>query len=178
MRMPRMIVLAVTLGLLLVGCGSGTSAGSGAQASPQPKPADAGTPTATTSPIPTEKPAAPTTGTVVKTADSEFGTMLFDRRGQAIYLFEKERTSTSECYGACAKAWPPVLTDGTPAARGQTREGLLGTTDRTNGKTQVTYAGHPLYYYAHEGPNEVLCHNVIEFGALWKVVQPDGKPAP
>ena len=49
---------------------------------------------------------------------------------------------------------------------------LLGTTRRTDGTTQVTYAGHPLYYYAHEGPNEVKCHNVSTHGGLWWVVTP------
>ena len=58
------------------------------------------------------------------------------------------------------------------------RPGLLGTTTRADGTTQVTYAGHPLYFYAHEGKRQVLCHNIEEYGGLWLVVQPDGKPAP
>jgi hypothetical protein len=41
----------------------------------------------------------------------------------------------------------------------------------------VTYGGHPLYYYAHEGPGQVLCHDVIEFGGRWLVVTPDGVAA-
>jgi len=54
---------------------------------------------------------------------------------------------------------------------------LLGTTPRTDGSTQVTYAGHPLYYYAHEGKNVVTCHNVNEFGGLWLAVTPTGQAA-
>ena len=103
--------------------------------------------------------------------------MLFDRLGQAIYLFDREATRRAECYGACAKAWPPVLTKGAPRASGDVRAALLGTTERDDGSTQITYAGHPLYYYAHEGPNQVLCHNVREFGGLWLVVTPAGEPA-
>lgn len=103
--------------------------------------------------------------------------MLFDRRGQAIYLFDKESTRRAECYGACARAWPPVLTDESPRGTGAVRPDLLGTTDRSDGSTQVTYAGHPLYYYAHEDPHEVLCHNVTEFGGRWLVVTPAGMPA-
>jgi predicted lipoprotein with Yx(FWY)xxD motif len=103
--------------------------------------------------------------------------MLFDRKGQAIYLFDKETTRRSKCYGACATAWPPVLTDGHPRAAGAVRDGLLGTTKRTDGSSQVTYAGHPLYYYAHENPHQVLCHNVTEFGGRWLVVTPNGTPA-
>jgi hypothetical protein len=58
------------------------------------------------------------------------------------------------------------------------RPGLLGTTRRADGVVQVTYAGHPLYYYAHEGKYEVLCHNVKEFGGTWLVLRPDGTAAP
>jgi predicted lipoprotein with Yx(FWY)xxD motif len=104
--------------------------------------------------------------------------MLFDRAGQAIYLFDKESTSRARCYGGCAEAWPPVLTDGVPRAGGAARTDLLGTTRRRDGSTQVTYAGHPLYYYAHEGPGQVLCHDVVEFGGRWLVVTPSGDPAP
>ncbi len=113
----------------------------------------------------------------VKVAQSEFGRMLFDASGQAIYLFDKERTSAPECYGACAKAWPPVLTQGRPQGVGAVRSQLLGTTPRKDGSAQVIYDGHPLYYYAHEDKNEVLCHNVAEFGGLWLVVTPSGEPA-
>lgn len=116
-------------------------------------------------------------GTRITTDRSQFGTMLFNRDRQAIYLFDKEKTSKPRCYGRCAKAWPPVLTNGRPTAGGETQPGLLGTTKRRNGTRQVTYAGQPLYYYAHEGPGQVFCHNVSEFGGLWLVVHPDGEAA-
>jgi predicted lipoprotein with Yx(FWY)xxD motif len=111
-------------------------------------------------------------------ATSQFGGVLFDASGQAIYLFDKEESATPECYGACAGAWPPVLTDGPPAAAAGVRGGLLGTTKRTDGSSQVTYAGHPLYFYAHEGKNEVRCHNIAEFGGLWLAVAATGEAAP
>ena len=114
---------------------------------------------------------------MIQTAGSAYGSMLFDRSGQAIYLFDRETTDTPQCYGACAEAWPPVLTRGVPQPSGAARSALLGTTSRTDGSRQVTYDGHPLYFYAHEGPNEVLCHNVSEFGGLWLVVTPGGDPA-
>jgi predicted lipoprotein with Yx(FWY)xxD motif len=118
------------------------------------------------------------TDMVVTTGDSEFGVMLFDDRGQAIYLFDRERTSTPDCYDECAAAWPPVVTDGAPQAGGAADPALLGTTQRTDGAVQVTYAGHPLYFYANEGPGEVLCHNVFLNGGLWFVVTPEGGPGP
>jgi predicted lipoprotein with Yx(FWY)xxD motif len=103
--------------------------------------------------------------------------MLYDVSGQAIYLFDAEKSTRPRCYGACANAWPPVLTKGRPRAAGAVRSRLLGTTRRSDGFIQITYAGHPLYFYAHEGKHQVLCHNVQEFGGTWLVVRPDGKPA-
>lgn len=123
-------------------------------------------------------PAPPsTTGTVITTGDSEFGTMLFNEKKQAIYIWEREGSEKPECYGNCAEAWPPVLTDGEPQAAGSANSSLLGTTTRTDGSIQVTYNGHPLYYYAHEGPGEVECHNISTHGGLWWVIQPSGNRA-
>lgn len=118
-----------------------------------------------------------TTGTVIAGGDSDFGTMLFDGEGQAIYIWELEESSTAECYDDCADAWPPVLTDGLPQAMDGVSSELLGTTERTDGTIQVTYNDHPLYYYAHEDPGEVKCHNISTHGGLWWVIQPDGDRA-
>jgi predicted lipoprotein with Yx(FWY)xxD motif len=104
--------------------------------------------------------------------------MLYDATGQAIYLFDAERSARPECYGECANDWPPVLTTGTPQGKRSVDADLLGRTRRSDGSTQVTYAGHPLYFYAHEGKYQVLCHNIEEYGGTWLVVQPDGDPAP
>jgi predicted lipoprotein with Yx(FWY)xxD motif len=122
-------------------------------------------------------PAGTATGVTVTTAGSDVGQVLFDGTGQAIYLFAKETTAVPDCYGDCAVAWPPVLAEGSPVAGAGTMTDLLGTTPRTDGSTQVTYAGHPLYYYAHEGKNVVTCHNVNEFGGLWLAVTPTGEAA-
>ena len=116
-------------------------------------------------------------GAVITVRTSEYGPMLFDDRGQAIYLFDKETTGTPACYDDCAALWPPVLTDGAPRPTGADAN-LLGTTQRADGSTQVTYGGHPLYFYANEGPGEVLCHDVDDFGGTWLVVTPAGTPAP
>jgi predicted lipoprotein with Yx(FWY)xxD motif len=117
------------------------------------------------------------TGTVITTGDSAFGTMLFNEKKQAIYIWEREVSEKPECYGNCAEAWPPVLTDGEPQATRGVDSSLLGTTTRTDGSLQVTYNGHPLYYYAHEGPGEVECHNISTHGGLWWVIQPNGNRA-
>jgi predicted lipoprotein with Yx(FWY)xxD motif len=161
-------IVAVSAGLALAGCG-----GDGDDSSDSAPAADE------TAPIPGGYGAAPAedgavAGTTIKASGSEFGTILFGPDDGAIYLFDKEKGTTSECYGACAEAWPPVLTEGEPQAGSGAKAGLLGTTERTDGSTQVTYAGHPLYYYAHDPPGEVLCHDVEEFGGLWLVIEPSG----
>ncbi|TDO36298.1 putative lipoprotein with Yx(FWY)xxD motif [Kribbella sp. VKM Ac-2527] len=179
----RTIAMLAACGLVLAGCGSDSGAGSAPASSPtasssaQPSP-DATTPPGGTPTSPADTSAPPRTGTGIKTAASDFGPMLFDTTGQAIYLFDKETSSAPACYSACAVAWPPVLTDGSPTAAGEVKQSLLGTTKRTDGSTQVTYGGHPLYYYAHEGKNEVKCHNITGFGGLWLVVTPSGDAAP
>lgn len=113
-------------------------------------------------------------GITIATQDSQYGTILFDGDHQAIYLFAKESSDHSECYGECAAAWPPVLTKGRPQGGAGLNAKLLGTTARTDGTTQVTYNGHPLYYYESDPPGEVLCQNVVEFGGRWLVVDPTG----
>ncbi|HWI09010.1 MAG TPA: hypothetical protein VNT54_16020 [Solirubrobacteraceae bacterium] len=109
---------------------------------------------------------------------SEFGDMLFGPNRQAIYIFENDPQGASRCYGECAAAWPPVFTEREPRAGTGVRASLLGTAERRDGRLQVTYAGKPLYYYAHEGPGEVRCHDVDLNGGLWWVVGPDGKRRP
>jgi predicted lipoprotein with Yx(FWY)xxD motif len=115
-------------------------------------------------------------GKRIAIVDSQFGRIVGDGRGQAFYVFDKERAGKSECYGACAEAWPPVLTRGRPAAGKGVRDRLLGTVRRRSGKRQVTYRGRPLYYYVDDAPGRVLCHDVREFGGLWLVIRPNGRP--
>ncbi len=123
-------------------------------------------------------PAESAKKTRISASSSEFGRMLWAPGRQAIYMFENDRPDRSRCYGACAKAWPPVLTKGSPrAGRGLDAE-LLGTSRRRNGKRQVTYAGRPLYTYAHEGRGEVFCHDIDLNGGYWWVLGPDGEPRP
>ena len=193
--MKRLLVVLAASAGLLVGCASAETPSAGqpagqpadpaaeqssaptvAQTSPSASPTSSPPPTASaTTAVPTP---APRPGTTITTAASEFGEVLFDGAGQAIYLFDQEETGTPVCYDECAVAWPPVLTDGTPVAADGADPAALGTTPRTDGSMQVTYGGHPLYFYAHEGPNEVRCHNVSGFGGLWLAISPAGEPAP
>jgi predicted lipoprotein with Yx(FWY)xxD motif len=117
-------------------------------------------------------------GTTITLRDSNFGPMLFDSKNQAIYVFERDSRDKTVCYGECAVAWPPVYSEGPPQAAKGVKASLLGTIERRDGRKQVTYAGKPLYFYAHEDPGVVLCHNVDLNGGFWWAVGADGKPRP
>jgi predicted lipoprotein with Yx(FWY)xxD motif len=171
--MKRLSLLAAPLvaaALLLAACGgsssggSSTSSGSGA-AGPY------GGGNATT------MPAEPSSGgEVVKVTNGPLGTYLVDGEGRALYLFKADGGTKSTCNGACAQAWPPVTTTGAPKAGTGTKSSLLGTTKRADGSTEVTYAGHPLYYYAGDsGPGETNGQGSNGFGAPWWVVTPSGQ---
>ncbi len=163
---------------LLTACAQDPDAPAAEDIQTSSSPTDATTEPPPTEPSPSSTPRPTDPGTKVVAADSDFGTILFDATGQAIYLFDVEATTEPRCYQACAAAWPPVVTDGAPLAGKGVKTSLLGTTPRTDGTTQVTYDGHPLYFYAHEGKHEVECHNVFLNGGTWYAVQPDGRRAP
>lgn len=189
--MARLSILAIcALAIFAIGCGdsddSGNSSGENASAGAaggdamknedamkadgeaMKKEASAGTTTTVAN--------RSSRGRTIKAVGSEFGSVVADGRGEAFYLFDKEQGKRSQCYGACARAWPPVLTKGKPRAGKGVKAGLLGTTKRKNGKLQVTYKGQPLYYYVDDEPGLILCQNVDEFGGLWLVVKPNGNP--
>jgi predicted lipoprotein with Yx(FWY)xxD motif len=104
---------------------------------------------------------------------SSYGRILFDGHARALYAFTRDRKE-SNCYGACAAAWPPYLVGGAVRPGAGTKRGLYGTTTRRNGRRQLTYDGRPLYYYAHDPVGQVLCQAVDEFGGRWLVVRPNG----
>ena len=133
-------------------------------------------PAAARSDVETRSQAAGATPKVTLTVRStQFGRILFDSRGQALYGFTRDRRGRpSRCYGACATAWPVHYAKGALRAGNGVKQSLIGTNRRTDGRLQVTYNGWPLYFYAHEGIGEVTCQNVDEFGGLWLVARPNG----
>lgn len=169
---------AIVVGIMaLAGCGGGDGGSDGAASA-----TTANETTTTTAESPESSSADEKVGSgsdrpsgvTIKTGDSQFGDVLFGKGGQAIYLFEGDRADESACFDDCAAAWPPVLTKGEPQAGGEVGSKLLATIERPDGSTQVTYNGHPLYYYVNEGPGEVRCNNVNSFGGLWFAVDPSG----
>lgn len=166
--MIRQVIAMVAAGAVLaVGCGDDGSGDGGSSGSTSAAMAARSDGAATKA-----KPK----GRLIKAVGSEYGRVVADGKGEAFYLFDREDTARSECYGDCAVAWPPVLTKGKPRAGEGVERRLLGTTKRRDGKRQVTYAGHPLYYYKDDSPGTILCHDVDEFGGLWLVVEPNGQP--
>jgi predicted lipoprotein with Yx(FWY)xxD motif len=115
-------------------------------------------------------------GQVLKLRNTRYGPILFDGRDRVLYGFTRDkRGGKSTCYGGCAVAWPVYFAKGRVTAMRGVKQSLIGTVRRRDGRRQVTYNGWPLYYYAHEGPREVKCQNVDEFGGLWLVVKPSGR---
>jgi len=117
-----------------------------------------------------------TGGTTVAVAKSRLGPILVDSRGITLYDFVKDKRGTSSCYGACAALWPPLFAKGKPHAGHGVRASLLGTTRRKDGKLEVTYNHHPLYYYVSDRkPGQTTGQRLNQFGGLWWVLSPSGK---
>jgi predicted lipoprotein with Yx(FWY)xxD motif len=139
-------------------------------------PAATGTPAGASSPAASSSSGASTSGgTVITTATSSAGTVLTNGSGRAVYLWAKDTGDMSNCTGACAGAWPPVTTTGTATASGGAQASDIGTITRSDGTKQVTYDGHPLYYFAGDsGPGTATGQGSDSFGAKWWLVTATG----
>lgn len=106
------------------------------------------------------------------------GRYLVDQQGHSVYLFEKDEGGESYCNGACAAVWPPLETSKAPRAGAGVGSGALGTIKRGDGDMQVTYHGHPLYYYAADAstPGKTKGEDIEQFGAGWYLVSGRGEP--
>ena len=114
--------------------------------------------------------------TTIAAGKTMLGRILVDSRGITLYDFPPDKGTTSVCYGACAALWPPLLTKGKPIAGPGARASLLGTTRRKDGKLEVTYNGHPLYYFVSDRkPGQMTGQALNQFGAPWWVLSLAGK---
>jgi predicted lipoprotein with Yx(FWY)xxD motif len=177
----RRAVLTIMPVLLLAGCGSAatssdpvTSTGASTTAETATATPAAAATTATATHRRRHHAAKP--ATAIRVANTNYGRALVDRRGFALYLFTRDPARTTKCDGACAAAWPPYLVKThAVAAEPEANTALVGTIRRSDGRLQVTYRGHPLYYYVGDRqPHQVLCQAVTEFGGTWYVVTPGG----
>jgi predicted lipoprotein with Yx(FWY)xxD motif len=116
-------------------------------------------------------PAVAGSALALKTGKGSEGIWLTNSAGRALYVYTRDKGKVSECYGACAKAWPPLTTTGAVTISGQyTVPADLGVITRTDGTKQVTYGGHPLYYFAGDtAPGQTKGDGV---GGIWFLVGP------
>jgi predicted lipoprotein with Yx(FWY)xxD motif len=171
MREARLIpVVALLTAGVVAGCGSNSSSGKHSASSkavsnaaqPAYAPSSAGGGSGTTSVA------------LVTTKHSKLGTILaFGPKQLTVYLFEGDRRQSSSCAGACASAWPPVT--GRPQAGSGAMASQLGTIERPDGTTQVTYKGHPLYTFIKDKDGgDAYGQGVKAFGAQWYTLAPSG----
>jgi predicted lipoprotein with Yx(FWY)xxD motif len=107
--------------------------------------------------------------------DPKLGKIIVDAKGRTLYDFVIDKGTTSACYGACASLWPPYTTNGHPVAGKGVMPKLIGTTNRRDGSSEVTYAGHPLYYYAPDrARGQITGQALNQFGAPWYALAPSG----
>jgi predicted lipoprotein with Yx(FWY)xxD motif len=168
--LPAVAVLALVSLLAIAGCG-------GSDSSSNSDGAYGGGETAETT-----KPASSESGgsgaVVTASTAADLGKVIVDSKGMTLYDFHKDKGGKPACYGACAKGWPPLLTEGKPQAGEGAMAAKLGMVERTDGTTQVTYAGHPLYTFIEDKkPGEANGNDVDAFGAEWYALRPSGQEA-
>ncbi len=128
-------------------------------------------------PAPTLAPSSPSASraaTVKLARVAGFGLFLTDSANRTLYAFANDTKDTSNCSGSCAQNWPPFTTQGQPQADTGINASLLGTITRADGVTQVTYDGHPLYYFTGDkNPGDIKGQGVNN---VWHVLSPRGNP--
>jgi predicted lipoprotein with Yx(FWY)xxD motif len=156
---------------VLAGCGGGS--GSSSTTSTAAK-------TTATAPVAKPPPNAEE-GTVFVSLGSAtgLGEILVDSEGHPLYAFSGDGGGTPTCEGACAKAWPPLLDEtGEPQPSNGTAAARLGTVERADGSTQVTYAGRPLYTFAgDQQPGQANGNGQSAFGGTWTALKGNGSAA-
>jgi predicted lipoprotein with Yx(FWY)xxD motif len=165
------------MAFLATACGSSSSSGAAA-APPASSTAAAASSAAGTSAASSAAGGSSAAGTsasvTVETKTGALGTYLVDGSGRTLYLWVADKSSTSTCDASCIQYWPPLT--GTPKAAGSLQQSALSTSARSDGSKQVTYDGHPLYYFAGDkAPGDTAGEGNNGSGALWWVVGVDGK---
>jgi predicted lipoprotein with Yx(FWY)xxD motif len=173
MKIPRFAVLAVAalvLGIAAAGCGgnssssatpaSGTNASSGSSGSSGGYGYGGGGGSSSASAV------------TLKAVSSPLGTILVDQDGKTLYLFEADSQNKSNCSGGCLSLWPPVMAKGTATAGSGVTAGMIGT---ATGSSQVTYAGHPLYWFSGDTKaGDTNGEGLDDFGGEWYAISPAG----
>jgi predicted lipoprotein with Yx(FWY)xxD motif len=169
--LPAIAVLALGALLAVSGCGGGSSSNSAEGGAYGSGGETTGGKTAGASGESSGK------GTAVTVAKNpKLGSIIVDSEGSTLYDFHKDKGTTSACYGGCAGVWPPLTTSGAPRAMSGAEASKLGTTKRSDGTVQVTYAGHPLYTYtADTKPGDANGNDFSSYGGEWYALTPSGE---
>jgi predicted lipoprotein with Yx(FWY)xxD motif len=115
------------------------------------------------------------TSSTISLRRTAVGKVLVAANGRTLYLFTADKRRNSTCYGQCAAFWPALTATRRTVGAGL-KTSLLGTTKRRNGKLQVTYAGHPLYFFAQDKKaGDLNGQGIVHFGGAWWVVSAAGK---
>jgi predicted lipoprotein with Yx(FWY)xxD motif len=182
-------LLAVATALVIAGCGGSDSSGSGGAYGGKGGAANGGESTSASSEESgsgggSYSYSAPANGEAEESGNAyvalgsvpKLGMVLVDSKGFVLYDFHKDKGTTSSCYGACEQGWPPLLTEGEPKPSNGANASTLGTTERKDGTTQVTYNGHPLYTFAGDNkPGEANGNDISAFGGEWYALKGNGE---
>ncbi len=181
MKSSLTLGMAVTALALLAGCGSSSkttsSSGAGAPVTSSTAASAAASPYSHAGTGATAAASGASAGAMaITTKHSKLGTVLAaGPKKMTVYLFEADKGAASTCSGPCAVVWPPVTSAGAPSSGGAAVAGELGTITRSDQRKQVTYKGHPLYYYAKDKDSgDSYGQGLKSFGAPWYVLAPSG----
>jgi predicted lipoprotein with Yx(FWY)xxD motif len=170
-------VAVVAVAVALAGCG-GSKSSSSAKSSEEGKAAAGGrygSGENSTSSTTSAAAGGGATAVTVKSNPTLGSILAAGPKKLTVYMFMADHGSKSSCYGACAATWPPVTASGAPKVEGSAMKSKLGTTKRSDGTTQLTYAGRPIYYYTPDTSEEdITGQGVTSFGAPWYVLSPAG----
>ena len=165
---------AAGIGLLAAACSSGSSTSTPGTATSSPASSSPAAAAPSSSPAATGQASGAATVSLAAISGIP-GKALVGSNGRTLYLFQGDIHGTSTCTGACAAAWPPDIVTGTPQAGSGVSQALLGTITRPDGTMQLTYNGHPLYYFtADTAAGTAHGQAVKAFGAEWDVVGASG----
>jgi len=170
MKIPRfaqIALAAVALGIAAAGCGGSTSSGAAPASGTNASTGASGHYGYGGS------SSSSSSADTVKTASSPLGTILVDQDGKTLYLFEADSMNKSNCSGGCLALWPDVMANGKATPGSGVSAGMIGT---ATGSSQVTYAGHPLYWFSGDtAAGDTNGEGLADFGGAWYAVSPAGK---
>jgi predicted lipoprotein with Yx(FWY)xxD motif len=197
MKRPTLLGAILVFALVLAACGPAATdipiiEPTTVVTEPPTEPAtETATEAATESPAATETATgaatdAPTSGvpvtgeaTVNVSESTEFGPILVDGNGFALYVLMNDTpdSGTSACADDCAVEWPPLVSQGAPVAGEGVDATLLSTITRDDGTMQVTYNGRPLYLFVDDAaPGDTNGQGVSDEFGQWFLVSPAGEP--